>query len=152
MAGKTITTYRMSVPDPETGVRAVNKVVRKIDGKADYIQLEKKVAPTLEAFREMWPREPVEGAPRGDELKVITGELTDEQLEELGLMRVDDPAPVETPSVFASEEAERLAGLHQIDPDELPEGEGNGSGGTYNTSDIRFMVAQARGTSAPTQE
>ena len=136
------TSYRMGVPDPETGIRPVNKVVKKVDGAIDYVQLEKRVADSLESFRERWPTEPVEGAPIGDELKVVTSELTDEQLAEIGLTRVA-PAEEQVGEIFSSEEAEQRAYDAGIDPRLLPVGEGNGADGKYNTADIRFLVAKA---------
>lgn len=123
-------------------VRPVNKVVTKTDGKIEYVQLEKAVASSLAEFRERFPTEPVEGAPVGDELRVVTAELTDEQLSDIGLTRVKAPEevdPVEIPE-FASDEAENRAVEASLD---LIPGGGSGPGGAYTASDIRFMIATA---------
>jgi hypothetical protein len=133
--------YRMGTPNPQNGyIRPVNKVVTRTDGKMEYVQLEKEVAPSLAAFREMWPTEPVEGAPRGDELRVIANELTDADLAKLGLARTaPDPRQAVT---FASEEAELRALEAGISLDELTPGGGNGAGGAYTSGDIRYLAAK----------
>ena len=123
-------------------VRPVNKVVSRTDGKMEYVQMEKAMASSLAEFRERFPTEPVEGAPVGDELRVVTAELTDEQLNEIGLTRVKAPEevdPVEIPE-FASDEAETRAFEAGLD---LIPGGGSGQSGAYTASDIRFMIATA---------
>ena len=138
----TTQSYRMGQMDPETGIRPVNKIVKRTDGKVDFIQMEKESAPSLEAFREMWPTEPVEGAPRADELAVIASELTDEQLQELGLTRNAPVEEVPPPSMFASDEAEVKFFAAGLDADLLVPGAGNGADGLYNTADVRFLAAK----------
>ena len=138
MASKTVQSYRMGTPHPETGMRPVNKLVRKIDGKADYVQMEKRIANTLEEFRDRYPTEPVEGAPRGDELRIMALDLTDEQLEELGLQKVG----ANTDSIFASEEAEIRFLESGLPESMLTPGAGNGANGKYNTADIKFLIAK----------
>jgi len=138
------TKYRMGAPNRKNNyIRPVNKVVTKTDGKIEYVQLEKAVASSLAEFRERFPTEPVEGAPVGDELRVVTSELTDEQLSEIGLTRL---TPVEAVAVevdpvqFASDEAENRAVEASLD---LIPGGGSGQNGAYTASDIRFMIATA---------
>jgi len=124
-------------------VRPVNKVVSRTDGKMEYVQMEKAMASSLAEFRERFPTEPVEGAPVGDELRVVTAELTDEQLTEIGLTRLTPVVHEEVevdPVQFASDEAEKRALEASLD---LIPGGGSGQSGAYTASDIRFMIATA---------
>lgn len=132
--------------------RPVNKVILVEDGVNNYVQMEKQVAPSLEAFRDLWPNEPVEGAPTTDELSLTLKDLSDEELAGLGLARTSDhpedeevdgnpEAETDDPvAEFATEEARLLAGAKDVSVEDLlPEG-GTGEEGTYTTDDIRTLA------------
>ena len=133
--------------------RPVNKVILVVDGVNEFVQMEKMVATSLEEFRKVWPKEPVTGAPTLDEVNLVVGDMTDEDLASLGLARVSDEAPeqevVESEEstdeddgavLYDSVETAILADAKGIGREQLLIAGGSGEEGAYTADDIRALT------------
>lgn len=130
------TFYRLTHPDYDTGVQAVEKVVVRMDGTNHFEKLAKIVAPDLKTFRKEYPGTAVQGELQEEDVKGILPTMSDEQLAALGLKR---STSVEgSDGLFASEAAAELA--KELDPDLFVAGEGSGKDGTYTASDVRKVM------------
>lgn len=155
MASKRIQTYVLGKApwDDEAndyGPRPVLKQVRVVDGKTDFVQMEKPVAASLAEFRKEFPTEPVTGAPTTDEANLVISTLSDEELAKLGLSRVSEEAEEEEepePEVikssdqaeFADAEAQAVAEALGVSKDHLLPGGGTGDEGAYTSDDLRLL-------------
>jgi len=136
----------VSQMDPDTG-EIRNPVVRRVvmtDGKVTMTKSEQIVAQDLVEFRKNYPHHAhsVKGAPSMDQIAFVLKDMSDEELQVLGLSRggVVQPSIVD---LFASKAAFDLAtqqGQEFLERLQEMAGDGSGPGGKFRTADLKLLL------------